>query len=121
MSIGSALVIEDDVDLATIFGEALRAAGFEVESAPSVGTALARLAVTQPDVVTLDLHLGGGKGSTLLDHIRGETRLARTRVILTTADSALAESLQGKADLVLVKPISFIQLRDLAGRLMMVK
>ncbi len=121
MSMPSALVIEDDADLVTIFGEALRAAGFEVSSARSLSAALARLAVMQPDVVTVDLHLGDGNGTTVLDRIHGEARLAKTRVILTTADSAMAEALQGKADLVLVKPISFIQLRDLSRRLMMKK
>ncbi len=121
MSTPTALVVEDDADLVTIFGEALRAAGFEVSSARSLSAALAQLAVTQPDVVTVDLHLGDGNGTTILDHIHSEARLAKTRVILTTADSAMAETLQGRADLVLVKPISFIQLRDLAGRLIMRK
>ena len=36
---------------------------------------------------------------------------------LVSADPQLAESVSGEADLVLVKPISFGQLRDLAHRL----
>jgi hypothetical protein len=39
-------------------------------------------------------------------------------VILATADSAMADFLHDKSDYVLQKPISFIQLRDLAGRIL---
>lgn len=117
MSTYQALVVEDDHDLAAIFSEALRAAGFEVEAAPTVEAALAKLAVSVPQVVTLDLHLQHTKGTTILNHIRSEARLANVNVVVTTADSAMAEELQEQADFVLVKPISFVQLRDLAMRL----
>jgi hypothetical protein len=38
------------------------------------------------------------------------------QVIVASADDRSAQALYGKASLVLLKPISFIQLRDLAGR-----
>jgi hypothetical protein len=38
-------------------------------------------------------------------------------VIIATADARMAELLHEQADLVLLKPISFIQLRTLAERL----
>ena len=117
MNTYQALVIEDDHDLAAIFSQALRAAGFEVETAPTVEAALAKLAVTVPQVVTLDLHLQHAKGISILNYIRSDARLTRVNVVITTADSALAEELQDQADFVLVKPISFVQLRDLAMRL----
>lgn len=117
MSTHQALVIEDDHDLAAIFSQALRAAGFEVETALTLETALARLAAYVPDVVTLDLHLQQAKGTEILQYIRSEPRLAKVSIVLTTADSALAEELQDQADFVFVKPISFVQLRDLATRL----
>ncbi len=117
MSTHCALVIEDDDDLAMIFSQALRTAGFEVERVATRDTALERLAVLTPQVVTLDLHLQQAKGIDALHYIRSEPRLAQTKVILTTADSAMAEALQDDADVVLVKPISFSQLRDLATRL----
>ncbi len=112
-----ALVVEDDHDLAAIFSQALRAAGFEVESAPTIEAALAQLASAVPHVVTLDLHLQQSKGTAILKYIRSEPRLAGVNVVITTADSAMAEELQDQADFVLVKPISFVQLRDLATRL----
>ncbi len=43
-------------------------------------------------------------------------RLAEVYVILATADAQVAEELRSQADLVLLKPISFFQLNQLAER-----
>jgi DNA-binding response OmpR family regulator len=112
-----ALIIEDDPDAVIIFSEALKAAGFEVETAWAGDKALERLTVTTPDVVVLDLHLPHVAGSGILRYIRSDARLAETQVIIATADPREAEILESQADLVLLKPISFSQLRDLAKRL----
>lgn len=112
-----ALIIEDDPDLATIFAEALQMAEFDTEIVQDGQAALARLAVTTPVVVTLDLHLSHVSGQTILQQIRADGRLAKTRILLTTADALMAESLRKEADLVLLKPISFNQLYALATRL----
>jgi DNA-binding response OmpR family regulator len=117
MSNPFALIIEDDFDASFIFAQSLQAAGFETEIIRSGDLALARLAVTTPDVVVLDLHLPHAAGTDILNQIRADGRLAETRVIVATADPRLAETLQDEADLVLIKPISFSQLRDLAARL----
>ncbi len=109
------LIIEDDDDLSVIFSEALQAAGFKTEIIQSGDQALARLAVTTPDVVVLDLHLPRVAGMDILHQIRADARLVKTRVIVATAHPRMAESLRDEADLVLLKPISFSQLRDLAA------
>ena len=112
-----ALIIEDDADLAIIFAEAIKAAGFETQIIRDGRIALTQLATSAPSIVVLDLHLPNVSGATVLEKIRSDARLTRTLVILTTADARLADMLQTKADLVLVKPVSFGQLRDLATRL----
>ena len=112
-----ALLIEDDPDLITIFSMALEDAGFLIESIAEGDAALARLRDVIPSVVVLDLHLPNVSGTQILDSIRADERLSSTRVIIVSADPQLAESVSGKADLVLVKPISYGQLRDLAHRL----
>lgn len=112
-----ALIIEDDPNLATIFAEALQMAEFETEIVHDGKTALAQLAATTPAVVILDLHLPHVSGQTILQQIRADGRLAKTRILLATADALMAESLWEEADLVLLKPIGFHQLRDLAKRL----
>jgi len=112
-----ALIIEDDPELGDIFAKALQMAGFETETIQDGRVAVVRLTASQPAIVVLDLHLPRVSGKEILRQIRAEEQLAKTRVILATADPLLAETMREEADLVLIKPISFQQLRHLASRL----
>jgi len=112
-----ALIVEDDYDLSQIFAKALQAVDFETHIVRSGDAALQWLDSTAPDVVILDLHLPKVSGPEILQQIRSRPQLRNTRVIVTTADPRTAESVQSQADLTLIKPISFTQLRDLASRL----
>ncbi len=111
-----ALVIEDEGALADIYSEALKGAGFETEVVMGGLTALMRVATTTPTLIVLDLHLPNVSGLDILRQIRANERLAKTHIIIATADSVLADTLRTEVDLVLIKPISFRQLRDLAIR-----
>jgi len=111
-----ALIIEDNADQNLVFTTALDQAGYETESIQDGLTAQKRLTEIVPQTVVLDLHIPGIEGMTLLSQIRNDPRLTNVRVILATADAALANSLQSQADLVLLKPISFSQLNILASR-----
>jgi len=112
-----ALIVEDDVKLADIFSEAVKAAGFEAVLAVNGRSALDLLPVTTPNLILLDLHMPDIPGREVLAAIRQEDHLQNSIVMLTTADAWLAETLRSEVDFVLMKPISFAQLRDLAGRL----
>jgi CheY-like chemotaxis protein len=112
-----ALIIEDEPDSAVIFALALQQAGYQTEIALDGNEALKRLTMITPIVVLLDLQLPQVSGKDILQQIRNDTRLAKTKVILATADALRAQSLSESADLILLKPIGFQQLRDLATRL----
>jgi two-component system cell cycle response regulator DivK len=111
------MIIEDNEDLGIIFAEALQAAGFETTLIPDGERALAQLKASVPRIIIVDLHLPHVSGEELLERIRDDARFDETRVIIATADPRMADMLKEKADLVLLKPISFGQLRDLAARL----
>lgn len=111
------LIIEDDEDLSTIFHEALNAAGFETEIVRNGRLAIDRLQDIIPDVVILDMHLPLVAGADILKFIRSQKQLTYTSVIVTTADAIMGEQVRDEADFVLIKPISFGQLRDLTARL----
>jgi DNA-binding response OmpR family regulator len=111
-----ALIIEDHEDSGIIFANALLEAGFESEIIRDGEKALAWLAETTPAVVVLDLELPRVSGLEILRQIRADARLAGIHVIIATAFPDLAVGLEDKADLVLIKPISYTQLRDLAKR-----
>ncbi|RPI28436.1 MAG: response regulator [Chloroflexota bacterium] len=111
-----AAVIEDNEDLAFVFGKALEEAGYQVVSFLDGESAQEYLAKNVPDIVILDLHLPKISGESLFRQIRSSKRMARTKIFLATADSRLAEALQPEADLVLLKPVSYTQLKELALR-----
>ena len=121
MSKPLALIIEDDPDLSEIFSMSLRGGGFDTELIRDGQLAINRLALAGPTpaVIVLDLNLPHVDGAHILDEIRNNENYNKTSVILTTADANRADSLRGKADLVLLKPVSVDQLRDLAKRLLL--
>ena len=111
-----ALVVEDEGSLADIYSEALRAAGFETEVIMGGLTAIMRVAADTPDLIVLDLHLPNISGADILHQIRANERMANTYVIVATADPVMAETVREEANVVLIKPVSFRQLRDMATR-----
>jgi two-component system, cell cycle response regulator DivK len=113
-----ALIIEDDEDLANIFAEALRGVGFEVEHVPDGRLAQERLQNGgAPFIVLLDMHLPHVSGADLLTIIKREEKFAKTLILITTADARMGDLYSDQVDFVLIKPISFVQLRDLTARL----
>lgn len=112
-----AFVIEDDKNLALAFAEAVEEADYEPEVIHDGRVALERLAKVVPDLIILDLHIPNVEGDEILEYMRSNERLKDVRVIVATSDSAMANQLRSIADLVLLKPIGFRQLKDLAARL----
>ena len=111
-----ALVIDDDEDQNIIFTAALEQAGYVVKSALNGYEARQVLSEIVPDMVILDLHMPGITGDVILKEIRNNPRLKDVRVIVATSDSAFVASLQFSTELVLLKPIGFAQLSQLAKR-----
>jgi CheY-like chemotaxis protein len=114
-----AFVIEDDPDLAVIFSKALKSDSMDIEIIADGLDATKRLAEDVPTVVVLDMHLPNVDGVEILARIRRDPRLAATRVIVATADANMVDIIEKDADIVLLKPVSYHQLRELAARLLM--
>ncbi|HSM70651.1 MAG TPA: response regulator [Anaerolineales bacterium] len=113
-----ALIIEDDEDLVNIFAEALRGVGYEIEFAVDGKIAQERMRNEPvPYLILLDMHLPHISGADLLAEMKEDERFADTTIIITTADARMGETYGHQADFVLIKPISFVQLRDLTARL----
>ncbi len=109
----AAFIIEDNEFLTDIFTQAMKVAGFEIQTAANGLEAFDKLAVFEPEVIILDLYLPGVSGDKILAYIRNQSRLQNAKIILTTFDSLLAEKFRDQCDFVLLKPVSFSQLRDL--------
>jgi diguanylate cyclase (GGDEF)-like protein len=111
------LIVEDERDIAALFRHVMDLAGYRTEIAANGRVALERLATCRPDVVLLDLSLPGISGVNVLQRMRVDERLMGVPVVVVTAYSELAETLAVEPDLVMMKPVSAVQLTDLVQRL----
>lgn len=112
-----ALIIEDDFDASQIFAKALEVQGLKTECIHDGEKALERLRTATPFVIVLDLHLPNVDGTEILAWVRSMPALKETLVVVVTADARMGEMLDDKADLVLLKPATFTQIRDFTQRL----
>lgn len=113
-----ALIVEDDPDAAMIFEKALQTIHVETCIASNGSLALSMLEHIIPDLIILDLHLPFVDGPTILHTIRSIQELEHIPVMIVSADPRMADMIRTEADLVLIKPASFMQVRDFAARLL---
>ncbi|NUM49013.1 MAG: response regulator [Anaerolineales bacterium] len=117
MDLPLAFVIEDDRNLSFAYAEAVEDAGYQTKIFRDGSEGLENLKASVPSLLVLDLNLPGVHGLDILKYVRADERFKNSRIIITTADDRTATTLYGQADIVLVKPIGYSQLRDLAARL----
>ena len=108
----TALVVDDDPALRMLIRVNLELEGFEVAEAATVEAAEAAARDLRPDVVLLDVHLGGEHTLGLLGRLRGDG----IPVALVTG-SVDVEEYRESADAVLSKPFAPDDLVALARRL----
>ena len=114
----TALIIEDDEDLANIFAEALRGIGFEPENALNGKIAREKLKEEDaPFLILLDMHLPHISGQELLRDMKSDAKFNNSWIIISTADARLAEQYREQVDFALIKPVQYSQLKGLASRL----
>ena len=107
-----ALVIDDDVDIANLFGMVLDLVGYDCDIANSARDGLSRLAIYNPDLVLLDMQLDTALGGQdILYQIRANPRLSNTRVIVVTGYPSMAEPIASLVDFTLIKPIDIDKLK----------
>jgi DNA-binding response OmpR family regulator len=107
-----ALIIEDDPKLGVIYQTALQQAGYETDLDENGNHYRALLDARQPDLVILDIHLPFAFGGDILDEIRAKH--PDTIIAVVTADFIRAKMFTGKADHILIKPVSVASLLRLA-------
>ncbi len=109
--VASVLVVDDDPSLRLLCRVNLELEGFEVSEAASIAEAEAALA-DRPNVVLLDVHLGGEESTELIDRIHA----AGIPVAVVTGSVDVSEY-RGRADAVLSKPFAPGALVEIARRL----
>ena len=117
------LIVDDDFVARRSVEEILAAEGHEIVAVAEDGTDGLSLAIEhKPDLVIMDLHMPGMSGKEVLYEIRANPDIMQTKVIISSADAALAQTLKDQADAILVKPVApnslqqlIIQLLNLEG------
>ena len=84
------LLVDDDRDLLKLISLRLTAAGYAVQTAESGELALARLAVSQPQVVITDLRMEGMDGMALFERIHDS--MPTLPVIILTAHGTIPDA-----------------------------
>jgi two-component system, OmpR family, response regulator len=108
MSLPKVLVVDDDDDMTALLAMSLHGA-WDVQTAATPEEALASLARQTPDVILLDLHLGGVRGTDVLRDIRTRKPAVGATVLFLTAETSAevqAELIGLGAAGVLRKPVN---------------
>ncbi|WKZ35261.1 MAG: response regulator [Anaerolineales bacterium] len=111
----SALIIEDDPKQGVIFQVALQQAGFDADVDQDGKLFAERLANPPPALIILDIHLPFASGIDIFKQIKSSENWAKAVVIVATADLLLSKSLEGRADHVLVKPVSVRRIMNIVS------
>jgi DNA-binding response OmpR family regulator len=107
-----ALVVDDDAALRLLCRVNLELEGFVVREAATVADATLAVQNERPDVVLLDVHLGGEETTGFLDSLRADG----IPVALVTG-SVDADLFRDRADAVVLKPFDPQELVGIARRL----
>ncbi len=104
------LVVDDDPGLRGLMYSALSFAGFDVDVAADVPTALTLISLTEPDVIVLDVMLPGSDGFDLMHLLRA--RSVTTPVLLLTDRDTVDDRVRGLrlgGDDYVTKPFSVVE------------
>ncbi len=110
------VVAEDDEDILRLVATRLDRDGYEVVQTRDGAAALAAVREREPALVLLDVSMPALDGMEVLTRIRGDERLAGTRVVLLTAmaqEQDVRRAFDAGADGYVRKPFS---LRELSAK-----
>jgi two-component system cell cycle response regulator len=118
------LIVDDEAANRELLEAILTEAGYRVEQADGGTAALARAAVTPPDLILLDLMMPGTTGFEVCRLLRLDPATAAVPVIVVTALGEIGDkeaALTSGADDFLTKPVSPEDLRTRVGAMLKVR
>jgi CheY-like chemotaxis protein len=98
------LLLEDDHDMNMLLQILLKIEGYQVWSYDPKRPVLEQAEEKIPDLVLLDVHLGGLDGIQILREIRQTPALGEVRVVMTSGINVSEECLRDGANAFIVKP-----------------
>jgi two-component system phosphate regulon response regulator PhoB len=98
------LLLEDDYDMTMLLQTLLEIEGYQVWSYDHQRPVVEQAEEKIPDLVLLDVHLGGQDGIQILRQIRKAPVLREVRVVMTSGINMTEECLRDGANAFIVKP-----------------
>ena len=108
---GRLLVVDDEPDFLRTLATALRAAGYEVETAATAQSAVAAVKRLRPDALVLDLVLPDGSGVEVCRSLRAWTNVPIVVVSAVGEEEDKVAALDAGADDYVTKPFALGELR----------
>ncbi|MBL8299762.1 MAG: response regulator [Rhodanobacteraceae bacterium] len=109
-SFSSALVVDDDPDVAALLEVLLGDFGMRARIATNVAEAIAMVAAEVPDLVLVDVELPGLSGNAAVYQLRSQGYKGRIVTVSANAtESARSAAITAGADHYLTKPLDFVQ------------
>lgn len=114
------LIVDDNLEICELLTTVFKYAGYDAYSVVNGKDAIEFLSNNHVDIMTLDNDMPGLSGLQILRFIKDTHIADATKIIMVTAnDSIIFDNDDiGLADLVIMKPIAFKQLTELANRLL---
>lgn len=121
------LIVEDDAELATLYAEALEAAGMRAAVVSDPMDVMAPLARFQPDLILMDLYMPGCTGTELAAVLRQQDGYVGTPIVYLSTEEGLERqiaAINAGGDEFLTKPIApgylvaAVEARTRRGRLL---
>ncbi len=117
----SILVVDDEPGIRLYLKRLLGNAGFDVRTAADGNEAVTSLEAEPPDLVILDVMVGGRDGYEICEIVKRDPASAGIKVLMLSAKSRAIEIEKGMAlgaDAYLTKPFSMDELRDMVRDLL---
>jgi len=117
----TALIVEDDLNVAKVFHMALRHAGFNVTVVENAASAIALLAHEFPHLLVLELMLPDMNGLDLLRYLRKQPNNQKTQAVVcsgATGGFQMHQAIEAGAQLFLGKPVSVEDLLKAAAKVL---
>lgn len=117
----SILVVDDEPGIRLYLKRLLGNAGFDVRTAADGNEAVSSIEAEPPDLVILDVMVGGRDGYEICETIKQNPSRAAIKVLMLSAKSRAIEIEKGMAlgaDAYLTKPFSMDELRDMVRDLL---
>ena len=114
----NACIIEDATYLSQLLNTILMREGIETKVINDGAIALDYLNENTPDLILLDLNLPNVSGIEILSYIRSQDRLKHVKIAVVTASPNIAQAIEDVVELILLKPVTASQVRDIIHQLM---